>query len=139
MRYSALLLLVIASACGQAPPPARRADARGMQTLESADARPAVVDPPPVLLDEAPAIKLRDAVAAANLVPLTPADEQLRAKMPFAPAIAMDPVDGSKISIRATTPTVEVKGKIYYFSSEKSKQAFLADPDQYMKGLFSHL
>jgi YHS domain-containing protein len=78
-------------------------------------------------------------VAAANLVPLTEADEQLRAKLPFAPAIAMDPIDGSKISIRATTPTVEVKGKIFYFSSEANKHTFMANPEQYMKGLFSHL
>jgi YHS domain-containing protein len=140
MRHSAvLLLLVIAAACGQARQSAKAPDPKGIHTLESADARPAVIDPPPVLTDEAPAIKLRDAVAAANLVPLTPADEQIRAKMPFAPAIAMDPVDGSKISIRATTPTVEVKGKLFYFSSEENKRTFLANTDQYMKGLFSHL
>ena len=110
-----------------------------IRTLESADARPAIIDPPPMLTDEAPAIKLRDAVAAANLVPLTPADEQVRSMLPFAPAIAMDPIDGSKISIRASTPTVEVKGKIFYFSSEANKRTFMANPDQYMKGLFSHL
>ena len=107
-----------------------------MRTLDTADARPALVDPPPILTDEAPPPKPQDAVAAQNLVPLTEADEQLRARLPFAPAIALDPVDGSKISIRANTPTFELKNRVYYFTSEENKRAFAAAPQQYLKGVF---
>jgi len=71
--------------------------------------------------------------------PPTAQDEAMRASLPFAPAIAMDAVDGSKISIRASTPTLEYKNKLYYFSSEDHKRQFLADPEQYTKGVFSHL
>jgi YHS domain-containing protein len=110
-----------------------------MQTLDSVDARPALYDPPPLLTEEAAAPKSHNAVTAQNQIPLTPADEQARARLPFAPAIAMDPVDGSKISIHATTPTLELKNRIYYFSSEENKRTFAANPDQFMKGLFSHL
>jgi YHS domain-containing protein len=110
-----------------------------MRTIDASDFHPVVVDPPPVLPDEAASPKPRDALAAQNQIPLTEADEQMRAKLPFAPAIAMDAVDGSKISIRTVTPTVEIKGKIYYFSSEDNKRTFLANPDQFTKGLFSHL
>jgi YHS domain-containing protein len=56
-----------------------------------------------------------------------------------APAIAMDPIDGSKISIRASIPTVEYKNKLYYFANEDHKRTFVANPEQYTKGLFSHL
>jgi YHS domain-containing protein len=51
----------------------------------------------------------------------------------------MDPVDGSKISMRATTPTFEYKGKIYYFSNEENKRTFMANPEQYLKGGFLRL
>lgn len=110
-----------------------------MRTLESVDARPALYDPPPTLQDEPAAPRPRDPRAAANQAPLTEADEQLRAHLPFAPAIAMDPVDGSKVSIRATTPSLELKGRTYYFSSEENKRTFAANPDQYTKGVFLHL
>ena len=90
-----------------------------------------------MLTDEAPPPKPHDAVAAQNQIPLTEPDEQLRARLPFAPAIGLDPVDGSKISIRANTPTCELKNRIYYFSSEANKRTFLASPDQYLKGVFA--
>lgn len=139
MRRLAILLICLGTACGQAPAKSKGQQPHQVQTLESVDARPAVFDPPPMLIDEAPEIKPRDAVAAANQVPLTAADEQIRAKLPFAPAIAMDPIDGSKVSIRSTTPTLEIKGKLFYFSSAANRQTFLSNPDQYMKGVFSHL
>ena len=139
MRRLAILLICLATACGQASAKAKSQKPHEIRTLESVDARPAVFDPPPMITDEAPEIKPRDAVAAANQVPLTPADEQVRAKLPFAPAIAMDPIDGSKVSIRASTPTIEIKGKLFYFSSPSNKQVFMSNPDQYMKGVFSHL
>jgi len=131
------VLLMIAAACRQSnPTPARPHAKVEMRTLDSADARPGVIDPPPVITDEAPPPKPHDAVAAQNQVPLTEADEQLRARLPFAPAIALDPVDGSKISIRANTPTYELKNRIYYFSSEENKRTFMASPQQFLKGVF---
>ena len=130
------ILLLLAAACRQGTPAARPRPKVEMRTLDSADTKPAVVEPPPVLTDEAPPPKPHDAVAAQNQIPLTEADEQMRARLPFAPAIALDPVDGSKISIRANTPTVEFKNHIYYFSSEENKRTFVASPQQFLKGVF---
>lgn len=135
MKKAAVLLLLTV-ACRQAhpaPPPHAKVE---MRTLDSADTKPAVVEPPPVLTDEAPPPKPHDAVAAQNQIPLTEADEQMRARLPFAPAIALDPVDGSKISIRANTPTFELKNHIYYFTSEENKRTFMASPQQFLKGIF---
>ncbi len=111
-----------------------------MRTVDSGNVQPATIDAPPVLTDEAPPPKTATNLAQADAPPPpTPQDEALRAALPFAPAIAMDAVDGSKISIRASTPTVEYKNKLYYFSSDDHKRTFLANPEQYTKGLFSHL
>lgn len=131
------VLLMIAAACRQSNPAAARPHAKvEMRTLDSADPRPGLIDPPPVITDEAPPPKPHDAVAAQNQVPLTEADEQLRARLPFAPAIGLDPVDGAKISIRANTPTYELKNRVYYFSSEENKRTFMASPEQFLKGVF---
>jgi|SRR5438270_2886653 len=130
------ILLLLAAACRQAHPGAGSHAKVEMRTLDTADTRPAVIDPPPVLTDEAPPPKPHDAVAAQNQVPLTEADEQLRARLPFAPAIGLDPIDGTKISIRANTPTVEIKNRVYYFTSEANKRTFMAAPQQYLKGVF---
>lgn len=136
------LLSVVAVACGgkkQAPGARPQAKAE-MRTIDSANVRLAPIDPPQMLTDEAPPVKKIDNVAQADAPPPpTPQDEALRAALPFSPAIAMDAVDGSKISIRASTPTVEYKNKLYYFSSEEHKRTFVANPEQYTKGLFSHL
>lgn len=70
---------------------------------------------------------------------LSPEDEKVRGALPFSPAIAMDPIDGSKISIRAATPTFEHKGKIYYFSSEANRRTFMSNPDAILKGGFTKL
>jgi YHS domain-containing protein len=69
--------------------------------------------------------------------PPTPQDEAVRAALPFSPAIGLDPVSGQKISIRAATPTAELKGRTYYFQSEENKRAFMADPTQYLHGVFA--
>jgi YHS domain-containing protein len=131
------VLLLLAAACRQAQAPAARPHPKTeMRTLDGADTRPVVIDPPPVLTDEAPPPKPHDVTAAQNQIPLTEADEQLRARLPFAPAIGLDPVDGSKISIRANTPMFELKNRIYYFSSEENKRTFMANPAQYLKGVF---
>ena len=111
-----------------------------MRSIDNIDPRPVVKDPPPMLRDEAaPPKPTGQPWEVKQPVPLTPDDEKLRAAWPFAPAIAMDPIDGSKISILARTPTFEYKGHIYYFSSEENKKMFMAAPDQYVKGAFSHL
>jgi len=111
-----------------------------MQTIDSANVRPAATDAPPILTDEVPPAKTATNIARADAPPPpTAQDEAMRASLPFAPAIAMDAVDGSKISIRASTPTTEYKNKLYYFSSEDHKHQFMADPEQYTKGVFSHL
>jgi len=60
-----------------------------------------------------------------------------RLVLPFTPAIAMDPVDGSKLSLTAVTPTYEYKGKYYYFSNAGNRSTFVADPDKFSKGALS--
>jgi len=123
-----------------APAAARPQGNSEMRTIDSVALHPAPVDPPPMLTDEAPPVKKIDNVAKADAPPPpTAQDEALRSSLPFTPAIAMDPIDGSKISIRASLPTVEYKNKLYYFASEDHKRTFTANPEQYTKGLFSHL
>jgi len=115
--------------------PQRARQTTDMQTIDSVQPEPVVLDPPPMLTDEGPAPKPKGDVTQPDAPPPpTPQDEALRASLPFAPAIGLDPVDGSKISIRASTPVAEYKNKIYYFSSEKNKRTFLANPEQYLKG-----
>lgn len=138
-RIFIALLMIVASCTRREPPRAVASAPRAkmeMRTIESVQPAPAVLQPPPVLPDEAPAPKPKDAVQAQNMVPLTEQDEQFRAKMPFAPAIGLDPVDGSKISIRSTTPTLLFQNRIYYFTSEENKRTFQANPAQFMKGVF---
>jgi YHS domain-containing protein len=135
--------LILAAACS-APSRQTGASQSGakteMKTIDSSDVRPSVMDPPPMLTEEAPPPKVKENVAQADAPPPpTPQDEAMRAALPFAPAINMDPVDGSKISIRASTPTMEYKNKIFYFSSEANKRTFAANPEQFTKGVFSHL
>jgi YHS domain-containing protein len=140
-RLSALALpaaaLLALAACDSTPAVAR---AEPMQTINTVMPVPAPLDPPPMLLDEAPPPKPK-ALPWETPTPIvfSPEDEKLRSSLPFSPAIAMDPVDGSKISMRATTPTFEYKGKIYYFSNEENKRTFMANPEQYLKGGFLRL
>lgn len=119
---------------------AQTAQTSEIRTIESVDPRPKVIDPPAMLQDEAPPPKPK-AQPWEKPVPivLSPEDEKLRASLPFSPAIAMDPVDGSKISIRATTPTHEFNGRIYYFSNEANRREFTANPKQYLTGRFTNL
>ncbi|HSP13523.1 MAG TPA: YHS domain-containing protein [Thermoanaerobaculia bacterium] len=141
---SALCLLLAAFlACHRAP---RRTTAKAqpqhseLRTIDNIDPRPVVNDPPPVLRDEAAPPRPKGMPwEPKQAVPLTPEDEKFRASLPFAPAIGLDPVDGSKISITAHTPILDYKGRLYYFSSEQNKRTFVASPEQYIKGPFSHL
>ena len=135
-----LLFLMVAAACKQAPPPARPAAQANVQvkTIDTTPPQPAVLQPPPVLTDEAPPPKSSVGQMTADAPPPpTPQDEAVRAALPFSPAIALDPVSGQKISIRATTPTVELKGRVYYFESEENKRTFAANPAQYLHGPFA--
>jgi YHS domain-containing protein len=138
MKPIAIALCCVALAgCHRAAPRAQRPrDTTEIQTIDSVPPKPVVLDPPPILTDEGPAPKPKVDVTEPDAPPPpTPQDEALRASLPFAPAIGLDPVDGSKISIRASTPTTEYKNKIYYFSSEANKRKFLASPEQFMKTL----
>lgn len=125
--------------CARTAPPKRAArPAADVQTVDSVVPAPATLDPPPVLTDEGPAPKPKGILSEDAPPPPSPQDEALRASLPFAPAIALDPVDGSKISIRTNTPTAEYKGHFYYFTSEGNKRKFMATPEQFTKGVFAH-
>ena len=144
MKRVAFLLLAFSLACSREPQPAvKRAEQpvakAQMQTIDSTDLRPAAMQPPPVLPDEAPAPKPLNLAPNQEVPVLTPQDEHVRAQLPYAPAIALDPVDGLKVSIRATTPFVEYKNHFFYFSNDANKRIFMASPDQYLKGPFGHL
>jgi YHS domain-containing protein len=143
LRTPALIALAaFAAGCGGNAEPAKQSTvAAEMRTISSVDPRPTVMDAPPVLANDSPTPKASQTErnAGAEVVELTPEDEKLRSALPFAPAIAMDPVDGSKISIRATTPTFEYKGRVYYFSSPGNRAAFVGNPESFTKGRFSHL
>jgi YHS domain-containing protein len=123
------------AACDAAPPPSRQVSA-GVATINTVAPRPAPLAPPPMLVDEAPPPKPKPLNQWDRPAPIvfSPEDEKVRGALPFSPAIAMDPIDGSKISIRAATPTFEYKGKIYYFSSEESRRTFVANPAAALKG-----
>jgi YHS domain-containing protein len=143
MNRLIIIVPLLIAACG-APPKETHVPEPGakseMKTIDSADVRPAIMQPPPMLTEEAPPPKPKENVAQADAPPPpTPQDEAMRAALPFAPAIAMDPVDGSKISIRASTPTTEYKNKLFYFANEANKRTFTANPEQFTKGVFSHL
>ena len=141
MKRLLIVVCVCGLACTRAAPKKQIVrPAQDVQTVDSVDPHPAVIDPPPVLTDEGPAPKPKGNVLSADAPPPpSPQDEALRASLPFAPAIALDPVDGSKISIRTKTPVAEYKGHLFYFSSEANKRTFLAGPEQYLKGVFAHL
>jgi YHS domain-containing protein len=127
--------------CHDAPKraPAKQPPHSELRTIDNIDPRPVINDPPPMLRDEAPPPKPKGMPwEPPQPVPLTPEDERVRASLPFAPAIGLDPVDGSKISITAHTPILEYKGRLYYFSSEENERKFAATPEQYTKGPFSH-
>ena len=140
MKRGLFLLLLCSAACHRATPPARPAapGASEVKTIDSTPPQPAALQPPPVLTDEAPPPKSTVGQMTMDAPPPpTPQDEAVRASLPFSPAIGLDPVDGQKISIRATTPTVEIKGRVYYFSSEDNKRTFMANPTPYLHGVFA--
>jgi YHS domain-containing protein len=144
MRRVTPFLVLLALACQGSPDPPRRsqqvAETTQMRTIENTPAHPAQLEGPPMLTDEAPPPKPK-ALPWETPTPIvfTPEDEKVRAALPFTPAIAMDPIDGSKISIRASTPMVEYKNKFYYFSDEANKKMFMSNPEHALKGGFMKL
>ena len=140
MRRLLVLAALAALACDSTP--ARRAPAQQaeIRTISNTPPRPARLEPPPMLTDEAPPPKPKVMPwEAPKAIVFSPEDEKLRGSLPFTPAIAMDPVNGNKISIRATTPTFEYKGKDYYFEDEANKRTFMANPEPYLTGKFTKL
>jgi YHS domain-containing protein len=140
MRRLLIFAAIALAACDSAPPAQTSAQRAELRTIDSTPPKPAVLDPPPMLTDEAPPPKPK-ALAWENPTPIvfSAEDEKVRAALPFSPAIAMDPIDGSKISIRAATPTFEYKGKIYYFANEGNKRIFAANPEGILKGGYTKL
>src|ERR1041385_474656 len=49
------------------------------------------------------------------------------------PQTAVDPVCGMNVEIATATPTYEHEGKKYYFCSEKCKELFSQNPQQYLQ------
>lgn len=141
-RVAILMLMSTVFACNgghnAASPKQQHAE---MRTIDDVAPQTTVSDPPPMLTDEGPPIrpKSQPGAFADAAAPLTEKDQELRALLPFAPAIAMDPINGSKVSIRADTPTVEYKNHIYYFSSEENRREFQSGPEQFLKGSFARL
>ena len=138
MRRFVVITALAALACSRpATTPAEQAQ---MRTINDTVPQPAKLQPPPMLTDEAPPPKPKVLPwETPTPIVFSPEDEKLRASLPFTPAIAMDPVNGDKISIRAATPTFEFKGKIYYFTDEANKRAFMANPTEYLTGKFTKL
>ena len=77
---------------------------------------------------------------------VTPADDETQEdaasgsdalNLPFSPPISMDPVDGSKVSIRADTPVFEYDGRIYHFGSIENRDLFAEEPEKYLEDSLS--
>jgi YHS domain-containing protein len=47
--------------------------------------------------------------------------------------MALDPICGMEISKAYAAETVEYKGQTYYFCMEDEKEAFLSNPEKYLK------
>lgn len=147
MKFRALFLagnaaavLLIAS-CQQTPPASEVGELR---TIDNTPLEAMVIDPPPTTVPQpletkTPEGEVKKPVVTTTTATATSSDESLQHKinLPFAPAIAMDPVDGGKVSIRIDTPTAEYKNKIYYFTSDGNRRSFTANPEQYVKGTLS--
>lgn len=149
MRFSLLFLagttaaVFFGAGCQQNPPAPQLGE---MRTIDNTPLEAMVIDLPPTTVPQPLETKIPDgetkkpaATATTASATASSSDEMLQHKinLPFAPAIAMDPVDGGKVSIRIDTPALEYKNKIYYFTSEANRRAFTANPEQYVKGTLS--
>jgi YHS domain-containing protein len=140
MRRLVLLTAFAVLACDSSDSSSAAKAKSEMRTINEVAPAPAKLEPPPMLTDEAPPPKPKVLPwETPTAIVFSPEDEKLRGSLPFTPAIAMDPIDGSKLSIRAATPTVDYKGRIYYFSSEANKKTFESNPAAYLTGRFTKL
>lgn len=137
-----ILLAFLASACQ--PAAANRSEPLDMRTLGSAGSNSLPVEAPPMITEQATELRSAEQVGPdgkpiRQRTSTATGDDPVEAPiiMPFAPLIAMDPVDGSKVSIRVETPVTEYKNRLYYFGSAQNKTAFLADPERYATGALS--
>jgi YHS domain-containing protein len=134
MRSTRLLALpLLALACAQ--PQTATTAASEIRTIADAPVTLLPIQQPPTI-DEPPGeATTRPRTVTETTGTASKRQDELSRKMnlPFAPAIAMDPVDGSKVSISPDTPVTEYKNRLYYFSSAKNRQAFVANPDTYLK------
>ncbi|MEO8217506.1 MAG: YHS domain-containing protein [Acidobacteriota bacterium] len=141
---TALVAVLLGAGCEQQTPVTRVQDVR---TVDNTPTRVTAVQILPVLREEATEIKPPEQLDAdGKPIPPKAGKEPKPAKtsgtpqnstpneLPFAPLIAMDPVDGAKVSIRIGTASTEYKNKLYYFSSPETKKLFLGDPEKYSKG-----
>ncbi|MFN2442505.1 MAG: YHS domain-containing protein [Thermoanaerobaculia bacterium] len=134
-----LSTVLLTAGCNQTP--RQQGTALQVQTLESAGVRPAPVDPPPVLEEQTLPQRVLPGKVSKATKGMTgeeqpSPEEAMRAKvnLPFTPSIAMDPVDGSKVSITKDTPIYSYENKWYYFSSEANLRAFRANPEEFATG-----
>ncbi|HEY0590332.1 MAG TPA: YHS domain-containing protein [Thermoanaerobaculia bacterium] len=144
LRIAAAVLALAAAGCDERS--AAPEKPVPVQTIEDAPPRLSAIDPPPTLEERmvpTPALPAPTETAAETAAPATATGqappEELNAKtnLPFTPPIAMDPVDGSKVSITPDTPVFSYEDRWYYFSSAANKAAFRANPELYAKGSLS--
>lgn len=130
----AIAFFAALAACAPQQPAPGAATPTEVQTIENTPIETIPVEPPPQITDLQAEPKLRDPYATEAEKRAAVEDLKKQVALPFSPAIAMDPVDGAKVSIRSDTPMLEYKDKIYYFASAANRAAFRANPEQYVKG-----
>lgn len=132
-----LILILMTAACDDSDRNGR--EPQEIRTIENSPARLRPIEKPPEVDFTAtrpvsPEALRAEAVAAAD--PEERPTDQWTMNLPFAPHIAMDSVDGSKIPITRNTPIAEYKGRIFYFSSEANRREFIRNPENYLTGPF---
>lgn len=138
MNFSRLLaaatITIVAVACQQQEPVTKSED---MQTIENVHSGSLPVETTPTLEEQVVLPSTTSIAPGDTKKTAAQAKEEAltrRMDLPFAPAIAMDPVDGQKVSITTLTPTTEYKDKIYYFSNDANRRQFLSNPEPFAKG-----
>lgn len=131
---SAVFILFAITACRAGTDPAT-GTASSIRTIDNTVVQAAPIDPPPTVNEQETTFNPTIEVVPGSKLEGTKDERQAQmVDLPFAPAIAMDPVTGGKVSIRLITPKVEFKNKVYYFVSEDSKRQFMSDPETFSKG-----
>jgi YHS domain-containing protein len=137
------VLVILLSLQGCQPAAAQKQQVE-IRTVENSAVNSIPIEAPPMITEQATELRPPDKLGpdgkpikqpAATPSPEGEAEQPIM--MPFAPLIAMDPVDGSKVSIRVGTPVTEYNDRFYYFSSPANKATFLADPKTYATGSLS--